>query len=153
MVHDKIVLTISRFLKLNPDLWKDDRDPEAEGNGTLLFVYLWTLGLLVLLAVVGNSMVNRGHYDALRMALLGFANFAFIVMILVGGLGAIETEGREIEATGWYGQTSVLLFLTCLFGLVKSLVFAFVLQRKSKEASADDKQVELIGDGSPGATV
>lgn len=79
---------------------------------------------------------------------ISFVNYAFIVMVLIGGLDAVKTEGREIEETGWYGQTSVLLFLTCLFGMIKSIVFFFWLVQKSKTAKEeDDRHVELIEGG------
>lgn len=92
-------------------------------------------------------MISSRNFDALKYALFGFANVCFLVMVLVAGLDAIAVEGREIEETGWYGQTSVLLFLTCLFGLAKSLVFAGWMHKKSTAVKQDERQTELIEQG------
>lgn len=112
-----------------------------------MFVYLWTIVSLIALAVVGTRLVQKGHYDGLRFMFFAFINYSFIVMVMLGGLDAIQTEGREIEETGWYGQISVLLFLTCLFGMLKSLIFQFWLHRKSKQARSAQQgsEFELMG--------
>ena len=65
-------------------------------------------------------------------------------MVLIGGLDAVKSEGREIEETGWYGQTSVLLFLTCLFGMIKCLSLQFWLAQRAKSGKEDEHQVELV---------
>lgn len=115
------------------DFWGNDRRVEEEGSrGVLVFIYIWTILSLLALGVFGNRFVVQGNYSPLRGIMSSFINYAFIVMVLVSGLGAIQNEGREIEETGWYGQLSVLVFLTCLFGLVKCLVFHVWLYRKSR---------------------
>jgi hypothetical protein len=136
-------------------MWTDDREGEDEGSGTIVFVYVWTIVSLIALAICGNRLIANGNERALFWALCGFANYAFIVCALVGGLEAIQVEGREIEETGWYGQSSVLLFLTCIFGIIKSVVFAFWINRRSVEASksAEMRQQFTAMDDGPSATV
>lgn len=128
-------------------LWTDERREEEEGYGTLVFVYLWTVISLVLLGVFGNRLVNDGNFQSLRWMLFSFMNYAFIVMVLIGGLDAVNNEGRQIEETGWYGQTSVLLFLTCLFGMFKCVIFQFWLGRRAAESKEDSRTEELIEGG------
>jgi CDP-diglyceride synthetase len=114
-------------------LFGNEREPEEEGQGTLTFVYVWTLILTAGMTIYGNRMMAQGNLETLRFTLLSFANYAFICCVLVGGLGVIEIEGREIEETGWYGQTSVLFFLTCALGLLSSLIFATWLRKRIKD--------------------
>ena len=108
-------------------IWGDreGREPEEEGKGAVLFVYLWVFALLVGLVIMGNTIqMTEAGLSSLRMALLGFANVCFVLIVLLVGLeNAIETEGREMEETGFYGQRSVLLMLTCFFALIQSIVF------------------------------
>ena len=115
---------------------------EEGGRGVLAFVYVWTILSLLALGVIGNRYVIQGYHDSLHWIMWSFTNYAFIVMILVSGLGAIHSEGREIEETGWYGQLSVLVFLTCSFGVVKCLVFQIWLYRKSRSAKVVEPQQE-----------
>ena len=105
---------------------------EEGGRGALIFIYVWTILSLLALGILGNRYIMQGNYDPLRWIMWSFTNFAFVVMVMVSGLGAIHNDGREIEETGWYGQLSVLVFLTCLFALVKCLVFQIWLYRKSR---------------------
>jgi hypothetical protein len=75
--------------------------------------------------------------QALRLALFGFANYCFVTMVLLVGLeGPIETEGREVEETGFYGQRAVLLLITCFFALVQSIVFLSWTTKRMKHLSA-----------------
>ena len=115
---------------------------EEGGRRALIFIYIWTILSLLALGVLGNRCVMQGNYSPFRWTMWSFTNFAFVVMVLVSGLGAIHNEGREIEETGWYGQLSVLVFLTCLFGLVKCFVFQIWLYRKSRLVKVTEAQQE-----------
>lgn len=128
---------------LSLDFWGNDRRvEEGGGRGVLIFIYLWTILSLMALGAFGNRCAVHGNYDQLRWIIWSFTNYAFIVMVLVSGLGAIQNEGPEIEETGWYGQLSVLVFLTCLFGLVKSLAFQIWLYQKSRTGKVVEPQQE-----------
>lgn len=109
------------------DIWGDreGRDPEEEGSGAILFAYLWTLLLFAGLFYVGNSTgMTVNKLQAFRLALFGFVNYCFITIVLLIGIEeAIQTEGREMEEDGFYGQRSVLLLVTCFFAMVQSIVF------------------------------
>jgi hypothetical protein len=68
-------------------------------------------------------------------ALLLFINLALMVMILVAGLGAIETEdGPAMEENGWYGQLSVCIFFTCLLWSLHGIFFAYWLRKRNLAA-------------------
>lgn len=84
--------------------------------------------------MVGNTtQMDIAKLGAFRLALFGFVNYCFVAIVLLVGLeGAIETEGREMEENGFYGQRSVLLFLTCLFALVQSSVFISWINKRLK---------------------
>jgi hypothetical protein len=135
-------------------LWGDEGEPEQEGRGTLVFVYFWTIVMIVVMAIYGNKLMKQGQLEAFRFTLLGFANYAFICCVLIGGLGVVEIEGREIEETGWYGQTSVLVLLTCLLGMVSSLAFSLWLRKRIKmqNAPSDDKQTGFVSFEEPPKT-
>eukprot|EP00428_Durinskia_dybowskii_P020606 CAMPEP_0170206086 /NCGR_PEP_ID=MMETSP0116_2-20130129/2593_1 /TAXON_ID=400756 /ORGANISM="Durinskia baltica, Strain CSIRO CS-38" /LENGTH=194 /DNA_ID=CAMNT_0010456489 /DNA_START=113 /DNA_END=697 /DNA_ORIENTATION=+ len=123
--------------------WGNDRRMEEEGGrGVLTFIYVWTILLLFALGYFGNRFVMEGNYNPLHWIIWSFTNYAFIVMVLVSGLGAIHNEGREIEETGWYGQLSVLIFLTCMFGIVQSLFFQIWLYRKSRTGKVIESRQE-----------
>lgn len=103
---------------------REEGEPEEE-SGAVLFIYLWTIVLLTGLVYVGNTtgMAER-KLESLRWALIGFLNCCFVTLVLLIGIeDAIQTEGREIEETGFYGQRAVLLLVTCIFGMVQSIVF------------------------------
>ena len=84
---------------LSADIWgeREGRDPEEEGSGAVLFVYLWTLLLFAGLVYVGNmTRSNISNLQTLRLTLFAFVNYCFVIMVLLIGLeGAIETEGRD----------------------------------------------------------
>lgn len=121
---------------------REGGDREEEGSGAILFVYLWTLLLFAGLIVVGNTtQMQVGKLGAFRLALFGFVNYCFVAIVLLIGLeGAIETEGREMEENGFYGQRSVLLLITCLFALVQSSVFISWTNKRLKILRSTAKQ-------------
>ena len=123
------------------DIWgeREGRDPDEEGSGAVLFLYLYTLVFFAgMVYVVNTTAMTTSKLQALRLILLGFANYCFVAIVLLVGLeNAIETEGREVEETGFYGQRSVLLFITCLFALVQSIVFVSWTTKRLKRLSAE----------------
>lgn len=142
-------LNIILLMFCRTGLWGDQDEPDEEGHGTIVFVYLWTLVLVFALTVYGNRLMKAGNFEALRFALLGFANYAFICCVLLGGLDAVKSDGREMEESGWYGQTSVLLVLTCFFMLIVSVIFSLRLRSRIKAARADAKQEGFLSYNSP----
>ncbi|KAG7368490.1 hypothetical protein IV203_031233 [Nitzschia inconspicua] len=120
---------------------REGRDPEDAGKGSVLFVYVWLLVSMAALIYLGNTHANNiGKLEGLRWALFGFANMCLVTMVLLVGLEAIEVEGRELEEDGFYGQTPVLLFLTCFFGITQSIVFiGWTAKRLSAQQAPSDK--------------
>lgn len=117
---------------------REGGEPDEEGSGAVLFVYLYTLLFFAGLIYVGNTTrMSISKLQALRLALFGFANYCFVIMVLLIGMeDVIQTEGREIEETGFYGQRAVLLLITCLFALVQSIVFLSWTTKRLKHLNA-----------------
>lgn len=111
---------------------------DEDESGAVLFAYLWTLLFFVGLAYLTNTTRKAiGPVESLRLALFGFANYCFVIIILLVGIeDAIETEGREIEEDGFYGQRSVLLLVTVFFALVQCVAFAFWTTKRLKNLKA-----------------
>ena len=104
----------------------------------MLFAYLWTLLFFAGMAyLVNTTRKTIEPVEGLRLALFGFANYCFVVIILLVGVeGAIETEGREIEEDGFYGQRSVLLLVTVFFAMVQTIAFVFWTTKRIKNLRA-----------------
>ena len=133
---------------------REGRDPEEAGNRAILFVYLYTLILFAGLVWVGNTTQKTvPKLQTLRLALFGFVNYAFAIMILLVGMDdAIQTEGREMEFYGFYGQRSVMLLITLMFAFIQSIVFINwinkILKKIRLEASGKpDEYVNVDFDG------
>lgn len=125
-------------MKYYTDIWGDqEQQEEDEGKGAVLFVYVWTLVAFAGLIYLGNTTgMLTNKLEGFRWALVGFANYCLVTMVLIAGLGAIESEGRELEEDGWYGQVAVLLLLTCFFGLVQSVLFVSWTSKRIKKMQA-----------------
>ena len=102
--------------------------------------------MIGLMTYYGIKMYGQGRLENLRWMLIGFVNYAFVCCVLLGGLEGVEVERREIERTGWYGQISVLLLLTCLLTAVSSLVFAFQTSKliSSEYEKEEDKDQGFV---------
>ncbi len=71
-------------------------------------------------------------------ALVIFLQFSFLSMFFLGGMvGGVESAGKELEENGFYGQFTVLMFMTSLFWTMFSLVFAFVVRRMARHAGVE----------------
>ena len=104
--------------------------------------------MAVMIYLANRTGMQVTKLEGLRWALLGFANYCFVTMVLLVGLeGGIETEGRELEEDGFYGQTSVLLFLTCFFGLIQAIVFVSWTSKRlaaAKQETGGTKQEGFV---------
>jgi hypothetical protein len=136
----------------------NQQGPDRQGGGGVVLVYGWSIVLFASLLWIGNQMIKgnsrtpdesisttptmRGHI--LRLALLGYANMAFVCLILVSS--NVEVDARAIEELGWYGQLSVLMVLTCLLAFVYCLVFWFVFRNMGRDNGSTlttDRETEL----------
>lgn len=128
---------------------REGRDPEEAGNRAILFVYLYTLVLFAGLVWVGNTTQKTvPKLQTLRLALFGFVNYAFAIMVLLVGMDdVIQIEGREMEQYGFYGQRSVMLLITLMFAFIQSIVFINwtnkLLKKIRLEASKPDEYVNI----------
>lgn len=98
-------------------------------NGSVTFIYVWTLILFMGLLAYGALMLyqRRPVWGPVLMLLM-FANFCFIMMLMLVD-GVIETEGRAFEEStyGWYGQPGVAAFINNLSYLIFCLIFLVLL--------------------------
>jgi hypothetical protein len=118
---------------------QQEQGSEDEGKGALIFVYIWVCLLFVSLVLYGNFVFRRNsEFEGLQGSLIMFTNLALMIFVMVAGLGAIEVEGRDLEETGWYGQFSVCVFLTCLFWIIYGIVFAIMLRKRNMNAAASN---------------
>lgn len=137
---------VSVCFRLNPNFiidfggnQREGAGAEEENKGCLIFVFIWSIVTLTVVSYYVHKLVMQGNTQGTRWLLLGFANYCFMVCVLLGGLEAIKVEGREIEETGWYGQTSVLVFLMCLFNIFSAIgftVWSINRQRKQQRLAA-----------------
>eukprot|EP00526_Cylindrotheca_closterium_P021032 CAMPEP_0113620378 /NCGR_PEP_ID=MMETSP0017_2-20120614/10383_1 /TAXON_ID=2856 /ORGANISM="Cylindrotheca closterium" /LENGTH=213 /DNA_ID=CAMNT_0000530039 /DNA_START=31 /DNA_END=672 /DNA_ORIENTATION=+ /assembly_acc=CAM_ASM_000147 len=104
--------------------WKENIEQETHEQILVLFLYLWTFTMAILLTITVNRNFSLGKLKSVRWSLVGFINYSFICAVVVGGIPElISDKGAELEETGWYGQNSVLLLLTCLFQMLSSSIF------------------------------
>jgi hypothetical protein len=128
----------------------DQEGPDRQGGGGVVLVYGWAFLLFTSLLWVGNQMMKgnssrtpdesismRGHI--LRLTLLGYANMAFVSLILLSS--NVEIDAVAIEELGWYGQLSVLLIFTCLLALVYCLVFWILLRNFGRETGSSEAEL------------
>jgi hypothetical protein len=85
-----------------------------------------------------------GGPGGLLASLFVFTNYAVLSMLLLAQ-GVIYGEGRELEVSGFYGQFSVLMFMTyfwyALFGAIAALIFGirhWALERQSNKGHDGD---------------
>lgn len=112
-----------------------DREEEGAASPAVKFAYVWSMLLFLGILFLGVRELQNGGGNVSRLitALVVYANFCFVTMVLLGGLeGGVQTEGREMEEQGFYAQFAVMVFLTNLFCLVYSVVYAVVLHFRAK---------------------
>jgi hypothetical protein len=104
--------------------WKTELEQEAQTHYIVMtFFYVWTLLLVIALAIFVNRNFNLGRLKSVRWFLLGFLNYALICSAMIGGIPQlIKDGGEELADIGWYGQMSVLTFLSCVSEMISSLL-------------------------------
>ena len=129
----------------------DDREREEGGmqqsNGSMKFVYAWTIIMFIGLFVYGWRNLSQGKDRmGLIVALLLFGQFS-LMNLITSCQGAIETDARYFENSvyGWFGQYSVLLAYTDFWMVLHSFIFAAVLGimrecKKQEEKEAEDQE-------------
>ena len=132
------------LLSLKPGSWKAQREEEDDDDGTastnrvMVFLYIWTVLLVIGLGILINRKFVQGNLNFVRWLLIGFANYALICAILIGGIPQlIIDQGEEIEETGWYGQPSVLIFMTCILEFLFSVIFGCRIGKHIQQQQLD----------------
>merc|ERR1711865_1354065 len=89
----------------------------------LQFVYVWQLLMFFIISWYGLVVISKNRNPAgLIVALLVWANFAFVSMWLLAD-GSIATDGQQVLRSGFYGQVSVLVFMTNFWYFLHGLAF------------------------------
>lgn len=102
-----------------------------EQPGSLKFVYIWQIIMFACIGWYGLKIIGQNRNPTgLIVALLVWANFAFISMWLMAD-GSIITEGQQVKRTGFYGQMSVLVFMSNFWYLLHGLAFVLVFWIRS----------------------
>lgn len=109
---------------------EQQREDAVENGQTptgLRFVYLWQLAMFIGILFYGyNTISHRKSTSSLVAVLLIWANFNFLSMWMLAN-GAIAVDGRGLEMSGFYGQFSVLMFMTdfwyTMFGIIFMVYF------------------------------
>ena len=120
---------------------QEDIDATDSTNRVMVFLYIWTVLLIIGLGLLVNRNFIQGGKKFVRWTFIVFANYFFIFAILIGGIPQlIIDEGEELGETGFYGQPSVLIFLTCIFEFIVCLGFGgrIVKRIENKEEEAND---------------
>jgi hypothetical protein len=117
----------------------NDYVDSAALQAALALVYVGSSVLFGGILYFGCHMATLVRYDqvqrmeALVPVLCVSCLYTLLIMVLmthVGGL--VDLEGEEFLSHGFYGQCSVLLFVTSFFWMVVSLLFGGLLQAKAR---------------------
>lgn len=123
--------------------WRNQRNEEIEGRGkaAITITYLWVLVMFIALILYGNIVLKRNsEFVVLQATIVMFANFAFVIMILLSGLGAINNEGNDMEEDGFYGQISVCFFLSCLFWVFHAIIFSVQIKKRKRQQIVEQEE-------------
>jgi len=124
---------------------REEMETNLEQPGSLKFVYVWQLMLFAVICCYGMSVIRRDRNPAgLIIALLVWTNFAFLSMWLMAD-GSIITEGEQVYRMGFYGQISVLIFMSNFWYLLHGLAFVIVFWLRAscweEQRNEEDKEI------------
>ena len=90
------------------------RDPDDEPIGLLLFLYFWTIGVLLFVVRFVHAVTNKADDVAQVFGpACMLSAYGIGCMLYLGGLqGGILDDGWKVVEDGWYGQVGVLLYMT-----------------------------------------
>lgn len=130
---------------------RETMQDNLEQPGSLKFVYIWQIVMFVVLGWYGLKVISQNRNPTgLIVALLVWANFAFISMWLMAD-GSIVTDGQSVKRTGFYGQMSVLIFMSNFWFFIHGLAFVLVFWIRSsclEEKEAEKKRTAEAKDTS-----
>ena len=112
-----------------------------EQPGSLKFVYVWQILMFLVIGWYGLKVIRQNRNPTgLVVALLVWANFAFLSMWLMAD-GSIVTDGQVVKRSGFYGQLSVLIFMSNFWYFLHGLAFVLVFWIRSS-CLAEEEQRE-----------
>lgn len=100
---------------------------EGETSASMKFVYVWQILMFIVILAYGYVVIRQNRVvTGVTVALVVFTNMAFLSMWLLAD-ASIITDGDYVQRTGFYGQFSVLMFITnawyLIFGIIFSAIF------------------------------
>jgi len=105
---------------------RQEMEDNLEQPGSLKFVYVWQLVMFAIICWYGLLVIRQNRNPTgLIVALLVWANFSFLSMWLMAD-GSIVTEGQRAKRSGFYGQISVLIFMSNFWYFLHGLAFILV---------------------------
>jgi hypothetical protein len=108
----------------------------GESPGALKFVFAWQMLMFLAILGYGFSVIrNSKPSSGLFGILLVWANVSFLSMWMLAS-GVIQTDGDLLELVGFYGQFSVLMFITDFWYTLFGLVFALALCIRAQSAKS-----------------
>lgn len=111
-----------------------------EQPGSLKFVYVWQIVMFAVLGWYGMKVIRQNRNPTgLIIALLVWANFAFLSMWLMSD-GSIVTDGDQVKRTGFYGQISVLIFMSNFWYFLHGLAFVVVFWLRASILAEQEEQ-------------
>lgn len=120
---------------------------DGETSGAMIFVYIWQIIMFIVIVVYGCIVIRQNRVvTGVTVALVVFANMCFLSMWMLAD-GSIVTDGEFVQKLGFYGQFSVLMFITnawyVIFGLIFSVLFAIRGHHMHDDKESDTKQKKM----------
>ncbi len=113
-----------------------------ESPGSLKFVYIWQILMFIVIGIYGLKVIRENRNPTgLMIALLVWANFAFLSMWLMAD-GSIVTDGETVKRMGFYGQISVLIFMTNFWYFLHGMAFVVVFWLRAQLVMDDEEEIK-----------
>ncbi|KAL3934141.1 MAG: hypothetical protein SGARI_003519 [Bacillariaceae sp.] len=124
---------------------EEDREMMESGHkqpGSLKFAYCWQLLIFVCILWYGVRVIRQHRRPTgLLIALFIWTNYAFMSMWLMAD-GSIQTDGQGVTKTGFYGQMSVLIFMSNFWYFLHGLLFLIIFGVRAWMLHEDDYHKE-----------
>lgn len=126
---------------------KEQMIENGETSSALMFVYIWQIVMFITILVYGYVVIRQNRViTGVLIALVVYANMSFLSMWMLAD-GTIVTDGEMVQKTGFYGQFSVLMFITnawyVIFGIVFSCLFAIRGHQMHEKRVPKENQKQL----------
>ena len=113
--------------------------------GGLGFVYTWQLLMFVAILLFGGTIIaHRRSVGGLLAVVLVWANLSFLSMFMVAQ--SIGSDDRDLERGGFYGQFTVLMFMTNFWYTLFGVVFSFALWARNFQDMGEKREIEAAAE-------